>query len=200
MIFTARAIARYGRGCASLAFARAPVVCGASWANRDCSRRIALGEQRPKRMTGRLSLIAYQVQRLSAQQSRHYGHLALNGKTLRRICIDARGGAFACFGRALRALLRGSALHRPSSLYLRLRFNLPQPDVSLNRAAHQPRTDGKPVCPDCGCATCYDFRRGAYPRWRCKACGCDFSVTSGTLFAWRPSRSKTSCTNGGIHS
>jgi transposase-like protein len=48
-----------------------------------------------------------------------------------------------------------------------------------------PTTDGKPVCPDCGCATCYDCRRGAYPRWRCKACGCDFSVTSGTLFAWR---------------
>jgi transposase-like protein len=47
-----------------------------------------------------------------------------------------------------------------------------------------PITDGKPVCPDCGCTTCYDCRRGAYPHWRCKACGCDFSVTSGTLFAW----------------
>jgi transposase-like protein len=47
-----------------------------------------------------------------------------------------------------------------------------------------PTTDGKLVCPDCGCTTCYDCRRGAYPGWRCKACGCDFSVTSGTLFAW----------------
>ncbi len=47
LVFTARAIARYGRGCASLAFARAHVGCGASWANTDCSRRIALGEQRP---------------------------------------------------------------------------------------------------------------------------------------------------------
>ena len=25
-----------------------------------------------------------------------------------------------------------------------------------------PTTDGKPVCPDCGCTTCYDCRRGAY--------------------------------------
>jgi len=58
LVFTARVIARYGRGCAPPAFARAHVVCGASWANTDCSRRIALGEQRPKRMTGRLSLIA----------------------------------------------------------------------------------------------------------------------------------------------
>jgi hypothetical protein len=54
-----------------------------------------------------------------------------------------------------------------------------------------PTTDGKPVCPDCGCTTCYDCRRGADPRWRCKACGCDFSVTSGTLFAWRKLPLKT---------
>ena len=54
-----------------------------------------------------------------------------------------------------------------------------------------PTTDGRPVCPDCGCTTCYDCRRGAYPRWRCKACGCDFSVTSGTLFAWRKLPLKT---------
>jgi hypothetical protein len=44
----------------------------------------------------------HKIQRLSAQQSRHYGHLALNGKTLRPICIDARGSAFASFDRALR--------------------------------------------------------------------------------------------------
>ena len=47
------------------------------------------------------------------------------------------------------------------------------------------KCDSPAVCPDCGCTTCYDCHRGAYPRWRCKACGCDFSVTSGTLFAWR---------------
>ncbi len=34
-----------------------------------------------------------------------------------------------------------------------------------------PETDGKAVCPDCGCSICYACRR-------------DFSITSGTLFAW----------------
>jgi len=48
-----------------------------------------------------------------------------------------------------------------------------------------PETDGKPVCPDCGCATCYACRRPeGQLRWRCKACRRDFSITSGTLFAW----------------
>ena len=48
-----------------------------------------------------------------------------------------------------------------------------------------PKTDGKPACPGCGCQICYDCRRAAdQPRWRCKACRTDFSVTSGTLFAW----------------
>src|SRR6201986_3435584 len=48
-----------------------------------------------------------------------------------------------------------------------------------------PQTAGKPVCPNCGCQICYDCRRSAnQPRWRCKACRADFSVTSGTLFAW----------------
>jgi transposase-like protein len=48
-----------------------------------------------------------------------------------------------------------------------------------------PETDGKPVCPSCGCMICYDCRRSeGQPRWRCKACRCDFSITSGTLFAW----------------
>src|SRR3978361_2560958 len=48
-----------------------------------------------------------------------------------------------------------------------------------------PQTDGKPVCPLCGCQICYDCRRsGHQPRWRWKACRADFSATSGTLFAW----------------
>ena len=47
-------------------------------------------------------------------------------------------------------------------------------------------TEGRPVCPRCGCPTCYDCRRpDAAPRWRCKACRADFSLTSGTLFAFR---------------
>src|SRR5579872_2234040 len=45
--------------------------------------------------------------------------------------------------------------------------------------------DGKPVCPRCDCPTVYDCRKSnGAPRWRCKACRKDFSVTSGTLFAF----------------
>ena len=45
--------------------------------------------------------------------------------------------------------------------------------------------DGKAVCPHCECPTVYECRRpsGAL-RFRCKACRKDFSVTSGTLFAF----------------
>ena len=46
-------------------------------------------------------------------------------------------------------------------------------------------TDGKAVCPHCGCPIVYECRRpsGAL-RFRCKACRKDFSITSGTLFAF----------------
>src|SRR5580700_8964166 len=45
--------------------------------------------------------------------------------------------------------------------------------------------DGNAYCPHCGCATVYSARRpNGAPRWRCKACRKDFSVTSGTLFAY----------------
>ena len=46
-------------------------------------------------------------------------------------------------------------------------------------------TAGKAVCPHCRCLTCYEARRpnGAL-RFRCKACRKDFSLTSGTLFAF----------------
>ena len=46
-------------------------------------------------------------------------------------------------------------------------------------------TNGKAVCPHCACSTCYEARRpnGAL-RFRCKACRKDFSLTSGTLFAF----------------
>src|SRR6202165_2414949 len=48
-----------------------------------------------------------------------------------------------------------------------------------------PQTGGEPLCPRCGCRICYDCRRATdRPRWRCKACRADFSLTSGTLFAW----------------
>jgi transposase-like protein len=44
--------------------------------------------------------------------------------------------------------------------------------------------EGQPVCPHCGSLKVYECRRpnGAL-RWRCKDCGKDFSITSGTLFA-----------------
>jgi hypothetical protein len=44
---------------------------------------------------------------------------------------------------------------------------------------------GEPYCPHCGCPTVWACRRpGRAPRWRCKACQKDFSITSGTLFAF----------------
>src|ERR1700677_2946320 len=46
-------------------------------------------------------------------------------------------------------------------------------------------TDGKPVCIHCECPTVYEARRpNGASRYRCKACRKDFSVTSGTLFAF----------------
>jgi transposase-like protein len=45
-------------------------------------------------------------------------------------------------------------------------------------------TNGQPVCSHCGGVDAYDCRRlkGA-PRFRCRACKKDFTITSGTLFA-----------------
>jgi transposase-like protein len=48
-----------------------------------------------------------------------------------------------------------------------------------------PETKGAPVCPNCAGQAVYDLRRpNGPPRWRCKACNKEFTVTSGTLFAW----------------
>jgi ribosomal protein L37AE/L43A len=41
-------------------------------------------------------------------------------------------------------------------------------------------TDGEPVCPACGCLDAYAYT--CRPLWRCKGCGKQFSLTSGTLF------------------
>jgi transposase-like protein len=47
-----------------------------------------------------------------------------------------------------------------------------------------PETNGAPVCPSCGGLNAYDCRRpNGAPRFRCRACKADFSITSGTLFA-----------------
>lgn len=44
--------------------------------------------------------------------------------------------------------------------------------------------NGEPVCPYCGGLDAYDCRRpNGAPRYRCRACVKDFSITSGTLFA-----------------
>jgi transposase-like protein len=45
-------------------------------------------------------------------------------------------------------------------------------------------TNGDPVCSHCGSLDAYDCRRpNGAPRFRCRECGKDFSITSGTLFA-----------------
>lgn len=41
--------------------------------------------------------------------------------------------------------------------------------------------DGEPYCPKCGCIAVYGYKTRAL--WKCKACGYQFSVTSGTIFA-----------------
>lgn len=41
-------------------------------------------------------------------------------------------------------------------------------------------TDGEPVCPECGCCDSYDLKtRQVY---KCKGCGKQYSITSGTIF------------------
>src|SRR5216110_397161 len=62
------------------------------------------------------------------------------------------------------------------------------PDAEVERVFIRLRwqdNDGNAYCPHCGCTTVYMARRpNGAPRWRCKACRKDFSVTSGTLFAF----------------
>ena len=48
-----------------------------------------------------------------------------------------------------------------------------------------PETNGQPICPHDACQAVYNVRRPkGPPRWRCKLCNKEFTVTSGTLFAW----------------
>jgi len=44
-------------------------------------------------------------------------------------------------------------------------------------------TEGEPFCPKCGCLAVYTYT--ARRLFKCKACGAQFSVTSGTIFASR---------------
>lgn len=42
---------------------------------------------------------------------------------------------------------------------------------------------GEPYCPRCGCVAVYAY--ASRPVWKCKGCGHQFTVTSGTIFASR---------------
>jgi transposase-like protein len=42
---------------------------------------------------------------------------------------------------------------------------------------------GEAYCPKCGCVALYEFKTRKV--WKCKGCGAEFSVTSGTIFASR---------------
>ncbi|RWM39657.1 MAG: transposase [Mesorhizobium sp.] len=44
-----------------------------------------------------------------------------------------------------------------------------------------PKTQGEPVCPHCGVLDCYALRRRGF---KCTGCRREFSVTSGTAFAF----------------
>jgi transposase-like protein len=48
------------------------------------------------------------------------------------------------------------------------------------RAMRWHSTGGDPVCPTCGCLAVYEYK--ARPLFKCKVCGKQFSVTSGTIF------------------
>lgn len=51
------------------------------------------------------------------------------------------------------------------------------------RKLRWPQTDGEAVCPVCGCVDTYEI--STRRRFKCAACGRQFSVTSGTIFASR---------------
>lgn len=64
-------------------------------------------------------------------------------------------------------------------------FRLSDADAeTAMRNIRWPETNGAPVCPHCGSSKSYECRRSSGAlRFRCKDCGKDFSITSGTLFA-----------------
>jgi transposase-like protein len=71
------------------------------------------------------------------------------------------------------------------SLSLASVFTMKDADAEMTfRRIRWADTNGEPVCSHCGGVDAYDCRRlkGA-PRFRCRACKKDFTLTSGTLFA-----------------
>src|SRR6266852_2353519 len=74
------------------------------------------------------------------------------------------------------------------TLTLAMVFRMTDPEAEAAfRNMRWPTTAGEPVCPSCGGLDAYDCRRPhGTPRFRCRACKKDFSITSGTLFASHP--------------
>src|SRR5689334_13323944 len=74
---------------------------------------------------------------------------------------------------------------KAKSLTLAQVFRLSDAEAeTMFRDVRWPETKGEAVCPSCGGCDAYDCRRpNGAPRFRCRACKKDFSVTSGTLFA-----------------
>lgn len=74
---------------------------------------------------------------------------------------------------------------KAKSLTLAQVFRLTDAEAeAMFRSIRWADTQGEPVCPACGGVDAYDCRRpNGAPRFRCKACKKDFSITSGTLFA-----------------
>jgi hypothetical protein len=79
-------------------------------------------------------------------------------------------------------------LRSPTSKTLSLAqvFRMSDADAeTMFRKLRWTETNGEPVCPSCGGLNAYECRRpsGAL-RFRCRACCADFTITSGTLFAF----------------
>lgn len=53
----------------------------------------------------------------------------------------------------------------------------------LFRKMRWPQTEGEPVCPECGSLD--HWRLESQKRWKCRGCKKQFTVTSGTIFAYR---------------
>src|SRR3954470_13496278 len=92
----------------------------------------------------------------------------------------------SCHKREGRQMAQHFLLSRAAkTLSLAQVFQMKDADAEMTfRRIRWADTNGEPVCPHCGSLDAYDCRRlkGA-PRFRCKGCKKDFSITAGTLFA-----------------
>ncbi|MEL6283811.1 MAG: IS1595 family transposase [Pseudomonadota bacterium] len=74
-------------------------------------------------------------------------------------------------------------LHSPAAKTLSLTSVLRMSDEDARAIFAKIRwseTGGEPICPTCGCVEHYDLK--SRPVWKCKGCGKQFSLTSGTIF------------------